>query len=123
VSRFLADENVPRRAIRFLRSAGHDVLAIAETAPGSADEEVLAIARSEGRILLTFDRDVGELIFAKQVPVPAGVILLRPAPLRPDESVDRLVGLLQRAEKDVPLEGQFTVVVNDRIRQRPLPRA
>lgn len=121
MSRFLADENVPRRALRALRSTGHDVLAIADTAPGTPDEQVLAIARAEDRILLTFDRDVGELIYVQKVPVPAGVILLRPAPLRPDEAVDRLVGLLQRAEKDLSLEGQFTVVTRERIRQRPLP--
>ena len=82
---------------------------------------MLATARDEGRILLTFDRDVGELIYAQKVPVPAGVILLRPAPLRPDEAVERLVGLLQRAEQDLSLDSQFTVVTPERIRQRPLP--
>src|SRR5437588_1456675 len=34
-------------------------------------------------------------------PVPTGIILLRPAPLRPDEAVERLLGLLERAEKDL----------------------
>jgi predicted nuclease of predicted toxin-antitoxin system len=121
VSRFLADENVPRRALAALRTAGHDVLAIAETAPGTPDAQVLARARAEGRILLTFDRDMGELIYVQKVPVPAGVILLRPAPLRPDEAVERVVGLLRRAEKDLSLDGQFTVVTPERIRQRPLP--
>jgi len=46
---------------------------------------VLATARDEGRILLTFDRDVGELIYVQRVPAPTGIILLRPAPLLPDE--------------------------------------
>ena len=85
MSRFLADENVPRRALAALRTAGHDVLAIGETAPGTPDERVLATARDEGRILLTFDRDVGELIYVQRVPAPTGIILLRPAPLLPDE--------------------------------------
>jgi predicted nuclease of predicted toxin-antitoxin system len=120
VSRFLADENVPRSALAALRTAGHDVLAVAETAPGTPDEQVLGTARDQGRILVTFDRDVGELIYVRKVPVPAGVILLRPAPLRPDEAVDRLVGVLQQAE-DLSLDRQFTVVTPDRIRQRPLP--
>ena len=121
MSRFLADENVPRGAVAALRSAGHDVLAIAETAPGTPDEQVLARARDEGRILLTFDRDVGELVYVRKVPVPAGVILFRPAPLRPDEAVERLLGLLQRAETDLSVDSQFTVVTPERIRQRPLP--
>ena len=121
MSRFLADENVPRSAVAALRAAGHDVLAIAETAPGTPDEQVLATARDQGRILVTFDRDVGELIYVQKVPVPVGVILLRPAPLRPDEAVGRLIGLLERAEKDLSLDGQFTVVTPERIRQRPLP--
>lgn len=120
MSRFLADENIPRRAVQALRNTGHDVLAIGEVAPGTPDEQVLAMARSESRILLTFDRDVGELIFAQRVPVPAGVLPLRPAPLQPNEAVDQLLGLLGRRE--LALDGHFTVVTRQGVRQRPLPK-
>jgi predicted nuclease of predicted toxin-antitoxin system len=68
--RFLANENVPRTAIEALRAAGNDVVWIRVDAPGSSDPEVLARAAREERILLTFDKDFGEL--AKASPMPAG---------------------------------------------------
>jgi len=73
--RVLADENVPKKAVEALRERGHDVLWVAEVAPGSKDEEVLALAIREGRILLTFDKDFGERAFLPVkdfVPGPLG---------------------------------------------------
>lgn len=63
MSRFLADENIPLSAVRALRSAGHDVRAISEDLPGMPDEHALAEARDQSRIFLTFDLDIGELIY------------------------------------------------------------
>jgi predicted nuclease of predicted toxin-antitoxin system len=60
MERFLADENVPRPSIRLLRDAGHNVAAVREDQPGSEDDDVLARARREDRVLLTFDRDHGD---------------------------------------------------------------
>ena len=54
---FLADENLPAITIDALRSAGVDVASVREDAPGSKDDEVLALARTEARVLLTFDKD------------------------------------------------------------------
>lgn len=54
--RFLADENFPRPALNALRQAGFDVLWVAETDPGAADEEVLALSVSTTRTLLTFEQ-------------------------------------------------------------------
>jgi predicted nuclease of predicted toxin-antitoxin system len=56
--------------------AGHEVLAIAEVASGSTDEEVLERAVSEKRVLITEDRDFGALVYARGLP-SAGVILVR----------------------------------------------
>jgi predicted nuclease of predicted toxin-antitoxin system len=53
-------ENIPLLAIELLRRKGHDVLAIAESAPSICDEDVMFLAEDEGRILLTFDKDFGE---------------------------------------------------------------
>lgn len=53
--RLLADENVPRAAVPALQKAGHDVVWIRLSGPGSPDSEVLAQAVRENRILLTFD--------------------------------------------------------------------
>lgn len=81
--RFLLDESVEYRLASWLSSLGHDVTAIAHDYPGALpDREVLETARRESRILITNDRDFGELIFRLGLSHP-GVILLRlgPAPL------------------------------------------
>jgi predicted nuclease of predicted toxin-antitoxin system len=75
--KFLLDENVELRIAAFLRQACHDVTAIAHDYPASlADRDILAIAVNEGRILITNDRDFGELIFREGLPHP-GVIYFR----------------------------------------------
>lgn len=61
--RFLANENFPLPSVRLLRSAGHDVLSITEESPGISDDRILTRAVAEERIILTFDRDYGELIY------------------------------------------------------------
>jgi predicted nuclease of predicted toxin-antitoxin system len=63
--RFLADENVPLPSVDALSAAGHDVVWVARETPGLADPRVLDQARRENRILITFDRDFGELVFAR----------------------------------------------------------
>jgi len=74
--RFLADESCDFDVVVALRAAGHDVSAIIETHRGCDDEQVLAIARSEPRILLTEDKDFGVLAYAGGHRT-AGVILIR----------------------------------------------
>jgi uncharacterized protein (DUF433 family) len=59
--RFLANENFPGAAVQLLQSAGHDILWVRTAAPGTSDPDVLAWAARESRILLTFDKDSGEL--------------------------------------------------------------
>lgn len=117
--RFLANENIPAESVRRLREAGHDVLAISESLAGAKDPDVLARAREEGRILLTFDRDYGELVYRRGLPVPLGIIYLRFVPQAPGEVADVVEQL--KASFDLVLEGRYTVIDSDRIRQRPLP--
>ena len=121
MSRLLADENIPLPAVTALRTAGHDVHAIQETAPGASDEDVLATTRAQSRILLTFDLDMGHLIFERGLEVPPGVILIRDVPPSLAETVRLITTLLQRS--DIGFDGHFTVVTRERIRQRPLPAA
>jgi predicted nuclease of predicted toxin-antitoxin system len=73
---FLADESCAGPVIRALRQGGHDVLAIAEVAKAATDEDVLKRALAENRILITEDRDFGELVYARGRS-SAGVILVR----------------------------------------------
>jgi predicted nuclease of predicted toxin-antitoxin system len=75
--KFLLDESADFILARTLMSLGHDVTSIVHDYPRSVgDEEVLAIAVQEDRILVTNDRDFGELVFRRQLP-HAGVILFR----------------------------------------------
>jgi hypothetical protein len=75
--KFLFDQSADFRLISHLRSLGHDVTAISRNYPHSlADEDVLAIARQEQRILVVADRDFGELIFHQGL-ARAGVLFFR----------------------------------------------
>lgn len=116
--RLLADENVPLPSVCLLRAAGYDVEAVAEWAPGSPDPDVLAYARARDRVLVTFDRDFGELVYHRGASVPPGILYLRLIPTDPEEPGRILRDLLILQE--VSLEGRFTVGDRDRIRQRPL---
>ncbi|WP_287661640.1 DUF5615 family PIN-like protein [Microcystis sp. M049S2] len=73
--RFLANENFPLDAVEALRQNGHDVLWIRVESPGISDREVLSRAQAENRILLTFDKDFGELAFRSRLPASVGIIL------------------------------------------------
>ena len=118
--RFLANENFPVSSIKKLRQAGIDIDAIIEMMPGAKDQQVLDSAYKTGRIILTFDRDYGELIFRHELPVPAGVVYFRYAPSTPEEPAEYLLKLL--AKDNIVLVGRFTVARQDQLRQRPLPK-
>ena len=117
--RFLANENFPLASVNRLREAGHDVMAIIQHSPGAKDPEVLAHAVREERIVLTFDRDYGELIYRQGLPVPVGVVYFRYDPLTPEEPAEQLIGLAQLS--GLSLGRKFTVVERGQVRQRPLP--
>jgi predicted nuclease of predicted toxin-antitoxin system len=79
---FLADESVDGPVVDRLCEDGHDVLSVAETEPSLPDEAVLAMANQRDALLLTADKDFGELVF-RQRRVSAGVVLIRLAGLSP----------------------------------------
>jgi predicted nuclease of predicted toxin-antitoxin system len=117
--RFLANENFPLPTVRLLRQAGYDVTSITENSPGIEDAQVLTRATDEQRVILTFDRDYGELIYRLRLPSPVGVIYLRFRPHTPEEPAQLLLNLFQTER--LQFERWFTVVERDQIRQRPLP--
>lgn len=117
--RLLADENVPLPSIHALRAAGHDVVSVSEEAAGTGDQIVLARAVSERRLLLTFDRDFGELVFRTGEQAHPGIIFLRFLPSGPTTAADLLLSLF--AQSEIRLDGFFTVLDRDRVRQRRLP--
>ena len=116
--RFSANENFPSVAVAALRQAGHDVFWVRTDMGGATDEEVLAHAISESRVLLTFDKDFGELVFQLGLPATCGIILFR-IPTKSPNSV--AVKVLKVIESRDAWSGMFSVVTNDRIRIRPLP--
>jgi len=81
--RFLADENFPRPALEALRKAGWEVFSITEECPGISDEEVAALCADQQGILLTFDKDFGELVFRRGLSAGSGFVLFRITPESP----------------------------------------
>jgi len=115
--RWLADECVDAILVNQLRGAGHDTLYVAEVASGATDAEVLRRARNNSRLLLTEDKDFGELLFRLKL----GLVLLR---LRPEQHLlkwARLEAAIgQFGDK---LFGRYLVIEDTRFRSRPLLRS
>ncbi len=115
---FLADESCDFAVVRALRAAGHDVLAVVEALPSAADEEVLAMAVAEKRILLTEDKDFGQWVYAERR-ASGGVMFMRyPAPARATIP-DVVLQLVHRYGDE--LLGCFVVVQPSRTRIGRLP--
>lgn len=113
--RFLANENFPNPSILILRAAGHDVKSIRTDHPGIPDPQVIAMAQAENRIILTFDKDYGELIFKGGITAPPAVLFLRYRGRDPKAAA----ALIQEAlAADTVLEGRFSVIEEEGVRQR-----
>ncbi len=111
----VADESIDRQVVDRLRQDQHTVWYVAEMQPGVPDDEVLALANAQGAILLTADRDFGELVF-RQRQLASGIVLTRLAGMSPDSRaalVARIVG-----EYGDRLAGVFTVIAPGAVRLR-----
>ena len=115
---FLANENVPIASISLLRQTPHKILSVYEEMPGASDRAIMAKAHKESLIILTFDRDYGELIFKYQADPPGGLVHFRFDPENPEEPAAILLSLLRG--DSIQLQGKYTVLTRERIRQRPL---
>lgn len=115
--RLCANENLGAAAVERLRQAGHDVLWILESAPGSADAAVLAIAQQEQRLLLTFDKDFGNLVYRCGASASSGIVLFRIPQTSAGQVAERICAIL---ESRTDWCGHYSVVDQDTIRMRPL---
>ena len=115
----LADENFPGPVVRTLRSLGHDIAHAKETMRSAPDHAVLRAAQAEGRVLLTCDKDFGELAFAARLPSQCGVILFRLGGSSPSQDNDRMVRVLTGRDD---WAGNVAVGTDARVRLRPIPR-
>ena len=103
----VTDESVDHPVIKGLQGDGHEVLDVAARSPSIPDETVLDWANDRGAVLVTADKDFGELVFRRKL-VHAGVILLRLAGLPNDRKADVVVELLRHRADELP--GRFTIV-------------
>jgi predicted nuclease of predicted toxin-antitoxin system len=110
---FLADESCDFAAVRALRGAGYDVVAVAEFTNQSLDPAVIEQAHREGRILLTEDKDFGWHLFVSHA-ASAGVILIR----FPSQSRSTLAQSILHVvrEQAVNLPGSFVVIQPGQVR-------
>lgn len=113
--KFLTDENIGFEVINSLRQLGFDIKSILETNRGVNDTIIISLANKENRILITTDKDFGELVYVNKF-IHSGVILLR---LKIDSSRNKLKVLKSLFElRLVELEKVFTVVTESKVRIR-----
>src|SRR5512134_1990124 len=74
--KFIVDESTAKAVVQLLRQLGYDVLAVSESMPQSSDADILKQALENSRILITNDKDFGELIY-RGGKAHTGVVLLR----------------------------------------------
>ena len=115
--RWLADECVDAGLVARLRDAGHDVVYMAEAAPAESDVEVMQRAQADGRLLLTEDKDFGDLVFRRGQQVP-GIVLLRVDPAMHALKSQRLDAAISRFGEG--LFGRYMTIDETRFRSRPL---
>lgn len=112
---FLVDENVEFSVVRHLREQGYNVLSIAETNPSLDDVSILMLAAKEKRIIITSDKDFGNLIFRENLPT-LGIILFR----MDDQSARKKVEVIDILLNNYSdrLAGNFITITDAKIRIR-----
>ena len=115
--KLLVDENVHGDLVLWFRSIGVDVRYAAETSAGESDQKLLEAAHAEQRVIVTDDKDFGELVFHRKL-AAHGVLLMRLT----DPSIEARLDRLRSAWPAIHprLEYSFVVLGDKKIRIRPL---
>ena len=113
----LADENIDQRLVSSLRLAGISVYSVAESSTGITDEEVMRLSEDLGALILTDDKDFGEIVFRKQRSCP-GIVLLRLTGVDYSRKADHLIQVIKRYGSE--MIGKFVVITAERVRIRKL---
>jgi predicted nuclease of predicted toxin-antitoxin system len=113
----MVDECVAKVIVQELRTAGHDVLYAAEISPNVADTEIVARCRADTRLLLTEDKDFGDLVFRQRLSIP-GLVLLRIDAEKNELKWMRLNAAIVHFGS--ALTRRYTVIEASRFRSRPL---
>lgn len=112
---FVADESVDWQIVEKMREDGHPVIYVAEMDPGIPDEDVILLANQQSAILITADKDFGELVF-RQALATHGVVLIRLAGLSQSRKAELLSSALKERASEIP--NAFSVVTPGMIRIR-----
>ncbi|MCK4527518.1 DUF5615 family PIN-like protein [candidate division WOR-3 bacterium] len=115
--RILANENFPGLSVQELRRLGHDVLWVRTAMPGARDDAILACAQTEERLLVTLDKDFGELAFGMRLPASCGIVLFR---MKMTDARAAAINMAKVLNSRSDWNGNFAVVEDDRIRMRPI---
>jgi predicted nuclease of predicted toxin-antitoxin system len=116
--RLLASENVPRAALHALRAAGIEIESVSESMPSAHDADVLAHAAANGQWLVTFDRDYGELAFARKAATPPAIVYLRQGAYPPTWPAEAVLAALGRPDF---VAGHLVVIRGLSMRRHVLP--
>jgi predicted nuclease of predicted toxin-antitoxin system len=114
----LCDEGVDRQIVERLREEGHTVSYVAEMDPGVADTPILEQARSGQAVLVTADKDFGDLVFREEH-ATAGVVLLRSSGLSPEKKAALTASAFARHADE--MTDAFSVVSPGGVRTRSKP--
>ncbi len=117
IMEFLADVNVEKQIVQLLISFGFDVRWIPEYNCTLSDEELLKMAENENRILITNDKDFGELVF-RQKRNSNGIILIRLKGQNANEKIELVKKLILNHQDKI--SRHFTTVSKNKIRFVPL---
>lgn len=113
--KLVADEGVDKSIVVTLRDEGFEVEYFAEAGHGTGDAEILAEASASERLLLTCDKDFGELVY-RQRRVSAGVVLIRLAGLSAESKSRHVLQAIR--EHGSEMQGAFTVISPGHLRLR-----
>ncbi len=115
-AKFLADENIPTKTVEHLIQNGIDIISIKSFTYGMDDDEILRLAYKQRRVIITFDKEFGYLVFRKKIKT-FGVLLLRFVPGSPEEVSRRIIELI---ENNVKFPRNFIVLEGEKMRVRSI---
>lgn len=119
--RFLVDHNLSPGVANLLRSVGHDAVHTGDIELAAAtDMEILEVARTESRVIMSADTDFGTLLAARRTARPSLVLIRLRSPRRAGELAELLVANLDAVTEDLD-EGAIVVLEDERVRIRHLP--
>jgi predicted nuclease of predicted toxin-antitoxin system len=116
VAGFLANENVPGEVVEALRDKGIDLAWVSEGNRGLPDERIAELGRQSNRILVTFDKGFGELVYRHMKPPPPGIVLVRLELRDPTWVARKLLDVIASGRQ---LVGRLSVLTDAGVRSRP----